>query len=58
MLLSQFTVGNSSALYEMQEKAGIYLTALLFAIIALPADFFISQIAIIVVERLKKNLKK
>ena len=58
MLLSSFTVGNSSALYEMQAKVGIYITALLFSLIALPADFFISQIAIIVVERLKKNIKK
>lgn len=50
--------GENSVLIVLQEKIGIYLACLLLALVAIPADFFISQVAIVAVNRINKSIKK
>lgn len=47
-----------SALYEIQEKIGIWLTSAVFALACMPADFFLSAVADVVVQRLDKTKKR
>ncbi|MBO5224272.1 MAG: hypothetical protein J6C23_07165 [Clostridia bacterium] len=58
MTLSALVTGAQSALYEVQGKIGIWFTALLFAMICLPADFLLSSVAVIVSDRLNKTKKR
>ena len=57
MSLTVFVTGSQSALFEVQDKIGIWLTAPLFAVFCIPADFFISSVAIIITDRLNKIKK-
>lgn len=57
MFIAVFVSGAQSVLYEIQGKIGIWLTALLFAIACVPADFFLSSLAVIISDKLDKAKK-
>ncbi len=58
MSLAVLVTGTQSALYEIQDRVGIWIASAIFALACVPADFFLSEVAVIVSNRIDKTKKR